>query len=343
MKIGYVYDPVYLRHDTGNHVESIKRLETIMSHLEKTGLTQRLTLIKPRPATVDEIAAVHRPQYIAEIRETARAGGGWLDPDTVMSAGSYEAAIYAAGGVITAAEAVVKGEVNSAFALVRPPGHHATAEQAMGFCLFNNVAIAARYALNQLGVKRIAIIDFDVHHGNGTQEAFYHEPRAIYLSTHQYPYYPGTGSVAEIGKGMAKGNIVNMPMPSGCGDKEYEQVFEQIVAPVVRRFAPQLILVSAGYDPHWADQLAIMQMSVSGFARMAEIIRGLAEESCGGKMVFTLEGGYNLAAQAASVASTFMVLLGEKDIADPIGPSRRGITPPDIAPLIEEVKTLHGL
>lgn len=343
MKAGLVYDPIYLQHDTGLHVENARRLEAIVSHLEQTGLKQQLTAIKPRPATIAELSLVHREEHISHIREVAQQGGGWLDTDTVMSASSYEAALYAAGGVIKATEAVMDGEVDSAFALVRPPGHHATPRRAMGFCLFNNVAVAARYALARYGLEHILIIDFDVHHGNGTQEAFYDDPQVLYISTHQHPLYPGTGSISETGDGAARGTTVNIPLPSGCGDDEYEQVFTRIIVPAAERFNPQLIMVSAGYDLHWADELALMQVSISGFARMIEIIRGLADELCDGRLVLSLEGGYHLEALAASVKTTFDVLLGKAGVDDPLGqPSPRSAAP-GIAPLIRTIKKMHTL
>ena len=342
MSAGYVYNPIYLKHDTGQHVEVAARLEAITSYLEKTGLNSQLTLIEPRPATIDEIALVHTREYIKEIEEKATSGGGWLDPDTVMSAGSYEAALYAAGGLIRAVEAVMAGEVSSAFALVRPPGHHATSRQAMGFCLFNNIAIAARYALAEYNLERILIIDFDVHHGNGTQEAFYDNPRVMYISTHQYPHYPGTGSIEETGSGAAKGTNINIPLPAGCGDAEYLKVFEQIIVPAGRRFNPQLILVSAGYDTHRADPLAMMEVTTGGFAKMTGTIKGLADELCGGRLALTLEGGYDLNTLAVSVKATFDALLGNS-IEDPLGgpPRRSGAV--DIDRLIGMVKELHKL
>jgi len=342
MATGYVYHPIYLQHDTGQHVEVAARLEAIISYLEKTGLTSQLTLIEPCPATVEEIALVHQQGYIKEIEETAAKGGGWLDPDTVMSPESYKAALYAVGGVIRAVEAVMAGEVANAFALVRPPGHHATAGQAMGFCLFNNIAIAARYALEEYKLERILIIDFDVHHGNGTQGSFYDNPRVMYISTHEYPFYPGTGDINETGSGEGRGANLNIPLPAGCGDSEYLEVFEQIIAPAARRFNPQLILVSTGYDGHWADPLAMMNLSVGGFAKMAGIIKGLAEELCGGRLALTLEGGYNLEALAGSVKATFDVLLGNASDDISGAPPRRS-EPPDIESLIGEIKKIHGL
>jgi len=343
VKVGYVYDPVYLKHDTGQHPENASRLEAIISHLEQTQLIRQLTLIKPRAASIEELSLVHSEQHIAHVQEVGQGGGGWLDADTVMSPGSYQAALYAAGGVIGATEEVMNGEIASAFALVRPPGHHATSQRAMGFCLFNNIAIAAKYALAKYKLDRIAIIDFDVHHGNGTQESFYDSPQVLYISTHESPFYPGTGSVDETGKGEARGTTVNIPLPAGCSDTEYLLVFEQIIVPVVRRFSPQLILVSAGYDTHWADGLAMMQVSVTGFAQMARIIKGLADELCGGRLVFTLEGGYNLTALAASVKATFDVLLGNASIEDPLGKSPRRLATPGIASLISKIMEIHNL
>ncbi|MFC1860425.1 histone deacetylase [Chloroflexota bacterium] len=343
MKAGLVYDPIYLKHDTGQHPENARRLEAIISHLEQTGLKQQLTAIRPRAASVEELSLVHDERYISYIREVARKGSGWPDPDTVMSTGSYEAALYAAGGVIRATEAVMSGETSSAFALVRPPGHHAIHQQAMGFCLFNNVAIATKWALANYKLERILIIDFDVHHGNGTQSTFYDNPQVLYISTHEYPFYPGTGSIEETGSEGAEGTTINIPLPAGYGDTEYAEVFEQIIVPASMRFKPQLILVSAGYDAHWADGLAMLQVSISGFAQMAGIIKGLGDELCGSRLVFSLEGGYNLTALAASVKATFDKLLGNTDVEDPLGQSPHRLETPDTNPLIKKIKEIHNL
>jgi acetoin utilization deacetylase AcuC-like enzyme len=343
MKAGFVYDPIYLKHDTGQHVENAARLQAIVSYLEQTGLTRELEPIKPRAASVEELSTVHDTQYISHVLDVAQRGGGWLDPDTVMSADSYEAAVYAAGGAIAATEAVMGGEVASAFALVRPPGHHATARRAMGFCLFNNLAVATECALARYNLERIAIIDFDVHHGNGTQENFYDNPQVLYISTHESPFYPGTGDIEETGSGAAKGTKVNIPLPAGCGDNEYLSVFEQIVVPVTKRFKPQLILVSAGYDPHWADVLALMQVTTTGFTQMVRIIKGLADEFCRGRIVICLEGGYHLQALAYSVKATFDVLLGSNSIEDPLGQSPRRFQAPSIAPRTKRIKEIHAL
>ena len=343
MEVGYVYDPIYLKHDTGPHVETAERLEATISHLEQTGLKQQLTPIKPRAASIEELSLVHDKRYIAHIQSVAQEGGGWLEPDTVMSSRSYEAALYAAGGAITATEAVMNGEVGSAFALVRPPGHHATAHQAMGFCLFNNIAIAAKHALAKYKLERVGIIDFDVHHGNGTQGTFYDNPQVLYISTHQYPLFPGTGTIEETGSGAARGTTINIPLPTGCGNVEYLQSFEQIIVPTIKRFKPQLILVSAGYDAHWADGIAYMQVSITGFAQMIRILKELADELCSGRLALSLEGGYNLSALAATIKATFDVLLGNTEIEDPLGQSPYQFGAPDITLLIRSIKEIHNL
>lgn len=343
MRVGLVYDPVYLEHDTGNHVESAQRLIATISHLEENQKKDKLILVPPREATITEISAVHAPEYISHIQRQAERGGGWLDSDTVMSPGSYEAATYAAGGVLTAVDAVMNRQVNSAFALVRPPGHHATCWQAMGFCLFNNIAIAAKYALANFDIKRILIIDFDVHHGNGTQDTFYADPNVLYFSVHQYPFYPGTGSINETGARGGEGFTVNVPLLAGWGDDEYQIVFEDILAPIAKRFEPQLVLVSAGYDAHWADSLALMQVSVSGFARLVEIIKTLADMLCQKRVVFALEGGYNLEALPLSIAATLDILHGHREIVDPMGKREAKSKPAHFDNFIRMVKEVHNI
>jgi acetoin utilization deacetylase AcuC-like enzyme len=343
MKVGFVYHPVYLEHDTGQHPENANRLKAIMRYLERTGPWQQLEAITATVAAVPAIALVHDREYIAQIQELAEKGGGKLDADTVVSAGSYKAARYAAGGAINAVEAVMEGQMNGVFALVRPPGHHALARRGMGFCLFNNIAIAARYALQKYGLERIAIIDFDVHHGNGTQDAFYDDPKVLYVSTHQSGHFPGTGKVDETGGGAAVGTNINIPLPAGCDDCEYEMVFREIVVPAVRRYKPQLIMVSAGYDAHWADGLATMQVSIGGFAKIAGIIKDLADEVCDGRTVLCLEGGYNLTVLSAAVRATFEALLGIKDIEDKLGQLPLEVEIPDITALVRQIKEIHNL
>ena len=343
MKAGLVYGPIYLEHDTGDHVENSQRLVATMSYLKETGIKEKLTCLPPRLALLEEIEMIHTTEYISYVKSKAEKGGGWLDPDTVMSPKSYEAALYAAGGLMVAVEAVMKGEVDSAFALVRPPGHHAIHDRAMGFCIFNNVAIAAKFALSEFNLSRILIADFDVHHGNGTQDAFYADPRVLYFSTHQYPFYPGTGWMDEAGIGEGEGATVNFPMAAGWGDEEYLRAFNEVLVPVAWRFQPQLILVSAGFDAHWADQLAMMRVSVKGFAQMVMILKKLAAELCQGRLVFTLEGGYKLQVVASSIKAVFDVLQGNSEIDDPLGKASMARKPEGFDEHIEAVKRIHHI
>lgn len=314
MPVGYVYSPEYLRHDTGSHPEKADRLRAIMGALTETKIEKKLTEIEPRPASLDEVEAIHEPAYVEHVLEFAERGGGHLDMDTVVSPDSYRVAMLAAGGTLSAVEAVLDEKVDSAFALVRPPGHHAEPARGMGFCLFNNVAIAARYAQRQ-GLERILIVDWDLHHGNGTQKAFYDDPSVLYFSTHQFPYYPGTGSIAEVGVGDGEGYTVNVPLRPGVGDSGYEQIFDEILLPVAEQFRPDLVIVSAGQDGHAADPLGGMSLTTRGFEAMTRKVSGIT-----GQTVIALEGGYNLRALAASVLAIFTGLedLGMR-VEDPYG------------------------
>lgn len=343
MKIGLVSDPIYSEHDTGQHVENARRVEETAALLEQSGLKQQLTGIHPEPASVEDLSLVHSTDYISQIERKAQAGGGWLDADTVMSPASYEAAICAAGGLIKATHAVMKGEIDSAFALVRPPGHHARQRNAMGFCLFNNVAVAAERMIKDYHLDRVLIVDFDVHHGNGTQETFYYDPRVLYFSTHQHPLYPGTGRIEDVGAGEGEGANINVPLPAGCGDEEHLQVFQEVLVPIANRFQPQLILVSAGYDCHWADPIAMMQVTVAGFAHMARMLKELAQVLCQGRLVFTLEGGYNIQALAYSIKATLEALSGKPEVDDPLGKPgyQRGMS--GVEEIIEQVRRVHHL
>ncbi len=340
---GYVYDPIFLEHDTGQNPENARRLEAVISDLDRKGIRQRLKAIPARPATLDELKTVHQAEYVARIEAYCRQGGGWWDDDTLMSAGSYKAALYAAGGSIAAIQAVMNEDVSSAFALVRPPGHHATENNAMGFCLFNNIAIAANYALKNRKLERVLIMDFDVHHGNGTQEAFIRNPYVLYISVHQYPFFPGTGYLTGLGWGNETGTAINIPLCAGCGDNEYKLVFDEIVIPSVRRFKPEIILVSAGYDAHWADGMSNMLLTLDGYYYIIRVIKQLADELCGGKTVYYLEGGYNLKVLASAVSASFNIWLGENYLDDPLGMPPDNIKPHGVNELIEEVKKRHGL
>jgi acetoin utilization deacetylase AcuC-like enzyme len=343
MATGYVYDPIYLEHDLRGHPENQRRLKTILQVLEGHNMLERLTPIRAVPISHERLNRVHEPAYVDHVQRVAQKGGGHLDMDTYVCSASYDAALMAAGGLVEATRVVLDGELDNAFALVRPPGHHALRDRGMGFCLFNNVAIAARYALAECGLERVLIMDFDVHHGNGTQDEFEADPAVMYISTHQYPYYPGTGHWNETGYGEGEGSIINVPLEGGVGNEGFARIFQEIVAPAAWRFQPQLILVSAGYDAHWDDPLAYMQLSVGGYAAIARALNDLARELCAGRIVFTLEGGYHLDALAYSILNTFAVLLDEADwqLVDPMGPSPRRERPVD--DVIARVNRVHGL
>ena len=310
-KTGIVRDERYINHRPGaGHPESHHRLEVIYAMLEKPDMKGLFREVPVRQAEINELTLVHLPEYVRMVASTAGKNFSQLDPDTTTSSGSYEAALLAAGGLCQAISMVVSGELDNAFALVRPPGHHAEADRGMGFCLFNNVAVGARYAQEALNLKRILIIDWDLHHGNGTQHSFEEDPSILYFSTHQYPYYPGTGANNEVGRGKGEGFTVNIPLSMGYGDGEYTAIFEKILKPVALEFNPDLILVSAGFDIHENDPLGGMRVTSKGFAALTASIMDIARTCCGGKMVLTLEGGYDLTGLRDSVKAVLRELAG---------------------------------
>ena len=330
---GIVRDDIFLEHDPGPwHVESPKRLQAIYDLLDSDPIPG-LEVLSPRPASQEEITLVHRPEHFELIARTAGHDQGWLDADTQTSARSYEAALAAAGGLIDLVERILNGELNNGFALVRPPGHHAEANRAMGFCLFNNVAVAAAWALNQKGLSRVMIVDWDLHHGNGTQHSFYFDPRVLYVSTHQYPFYPGTGNLNEVGDDDGRGFTVNVPLNHGHGDEDYVAIFQKVVQPLARSYKPELMLVSAGFDIFHGDPLGGMGVSPDGFASMALLLKEAAEEVCQGRLAFTLEGGYHVEGQALSI-SRVLEALAE---AGPTGWELAASNPPEPA-VIDRVR-----
>ncbi|MEX2159026.1 MAG: histone deacetylase [Dehalococcoidia bacterium] len=339
---GFVWNANHVEHDVEGHPECPERLESVLALLRDCGLLERLHRIEPRDATDEELWWVHTPAYVRRVDDVCAQGGGWFDPDTYALPRSCEAARRACGSSLDATEAVLSGRTRSAFAAVRPPGHHARPAQAMGFCLYNNIAVAAQYARERHGLERVAIIDIDVHHGNGTQDAFYGDPGVLYVSTHQYPFYPGTGPAEETGAGTGAGANVNIPLQAGCGDREYALAFEQVVEPVVARYRPQIVLVSCGFDAHYADPLAGMALSVDGYGDMAERILALAEELCDGKLVYFLEGGYDFTAVSWGVRRVLETLLSEPQTPDPLGPLGEGPSP-HVEPVLRELRELHGL
>lgn len=341
MTTGYVYDEIFTKHNMLTHPENANRLSAIMDYLAGHDILPQLTLVPSRSATQDELMRCHHYRYIQLVEETSRNGGGMLDADTYSNAFSYDAARHAAGGLVDLTAAVVKGELDNGFALVRPPGHHAVPIRAMGFCLFGTVAIAARAARKDMGLERVAIVDFDVHHGNGTQDILNEDPSILFVSSHQYPYYPGTGAINEIGVGPAEGTIVNLPLSVMTGNEGFKRLYGDFVFPVIRRFQPELLLVSAGFDAHWDDPLANIGLSLEGYAWLCQSLIDLAAELCQGRIVFTLEGGYNLDVLAPGVGNVFHALLGDSDVDDPVGQ-----TPweePDVSPLLAALKEIHHI
>ncbi len=310
-KTGFVYHQDYLQHDMGfGHPESPDRLRAIMARLEASGLLARVTRIDPIEASDEAITRVHTSAYLTQLKALApREGRASLDPDTSMSPGSLRAAYVAAGGAMAAADAIMAGRVDNAFCALRPPGHHAERDRAMGFCLFNNVAVAARHLQRRHGIGRVLIVDWDVHHGNGTQQTFYSDPSVLFFSTHQYPHYPGTGRATEQGEGKGEGLTVNVPMSSGEGDEEYREVFETILVPAADSFKPEFVMISAGFDAHRDDPLAGMALTEEGYGVLSRIVLDIAHRHCRGRVLSCLEGGYNLNALSASVERHVLALV----------------------------------
>lgn len=338
--VGFVTDQRFLEHEYPGHAERPERLAAVIESLETSGLLARMQRLTPRKATDEELLRVHEPGLIAAVRATAAGGGGWLDADTYVNATSDKIAILAAGAVVTALDAVLSGDVGSAFAAVRPPGHHATPSVPMGFCLFNNAAVATAAALSR-GVERVAIVDWDVHHGNGTQDIFIDDPRVLYASSHVSPFYPGTGHFSETGAGEAQGTNVNIPLPANCGDRAFAEAYERVVVPALRRFRPEIILVSSGWDAHVRDPLAPMALSTAGYGHIAGLVLDEAEALCDGRVVVVLEGGYDTHALGHCAANLCRLMLGDAVRADPEDPPQGA--EPDVGGLLADVREAVGL
>ncbi len=307
MKTCFIYDDIYLKHHWEGHPEHKGRLEYIIRYVKDSEISCKISLEKPRRATIEEISQIHAVSYIQEIKDFCDAGGGYLDPDTYATEDSYEVSLFASGGVLKGIELIKKAGYEAVFCAVRPPGHHAEYSKAMGFCIFNNIAIGARYAQKE-GYNKVFIIDFDAHHGNGTQRAFYEDDTVFFFSTHQFPFYPGTGSSEEIGSGKGKGFTLNIPMSAYSGDQEYKEVYTDILPKKVQEFKPDIILVSAGYDLHKDDPLAQLQVTDKG---IETIIGSILETAKTLKVpvLFSLEGGYNVDALGRNVVSTLRMCL----------------------------------
>ena len=290
-----IYDDIYLKHDTGpDHPENSARIINTIEHLRSANCWQKLDIKKPRVATEAEVSAIHSTSQIEQIAEIARSGGGYLDPDTYVSSDSYEAALNAAGAPLTAIDLIMDKKVYNAFCLVRPPGHHATPEKGMGFCLFNNVAIAAKYIQSRYSLDRIVIIDWDVHHGNGTQDAFYDDPSVMYFSMHRYPFYPGTGAEEETGKDSGSGFTINIPLSYNTEPQEYLKFFEDILEKRIKPFNPQFILISSGFDAYRLDPISGLSLEASDYNKLTKLTQNIAKDCCDGRIVSCLEGGYHL-------------------------------------------------
>ena len=310
MKTAYVHDPVFETHDTGRgHPERSQRLVAAQELISRQDWYGDLQQVAAAPVAKQWIEAVHRPGYAERIAAACASGDPWIDsPDVAVSAESSDVALKATGSLLAITDAVMSGAADNGFALVRPPGHHAERDTALGFCLYNSVAIAARYLQQHHGVERVLILDWDVHHGNGTQHTFDADPSVMFISLHQYPHYPGTGARSETGIGAGEGTTLNCPMSAGSGDEQYREAFESQVLPAIRSFKPDFILVSAGFDAHHADPLGSINLTTGCYGWMTRSVMAMADECCGGRLVTVLEGGYDLQALAESVTEHVRVL-----------------------------------
>lgn len=305
-----VYDDLFLKHFTGyDHPESANRLKLVMQGLEQAGLRKDLVPIKAVPVADKWITKVHTPQFWAFLNKQAEDVPTYLDPDTLLSEHSLPAAKLAAGGLLAAADEIMRGKVKNAFAAVRPPGHHATPDRAMGFCFINQVAVAARYVQEQHGIKRVLIVDWDVHHGNGTQDIFEADPSVFFFSTHQYPHYPGTGAADEVGVGLGKGTVLNVPLAHGAGDTEVIAAFREQLYPAMEKFKPEFIFISAGFDAHENDPLAGLNFTATGYAELTRIVMDIADKYAKGRVISMLEGGYGETALTKAVAAHVRTLM----------------------------------
>ena len=310
MKTGFIHDDRFLEHDTGpGHPECSARLSSTISYLQTQPWYDGLIQIKSCDARIEDIMTIHDAAYIKHAEEVCRAGNGFLDSmDVSVCTESYDIALLAAGSAMQLADKIINRDIDNGFALLRPPGHHAEQTMALGFCVFNNIAILARYLQNTYQLNKIAIIDWDVHHGNGTQHLFEEDPSVLYISTHQYPFYPGTGSYAETGRGKGAGATLNCPVPAGTNDEDYRLIFKQTILPKLNDFKPEMVLISAGFDAHAADPLANINLNTNSYQWMTEQIMDIAHQFCEDRIISLLEGGYNLDALPKCIATHLTTL-----------------------------------
>ena len=310
-KTAYIYDDIYLEHDTGgNHPECPERLIAINKHLKESSFYNDLIMLKPSPAGLPSVELIHSPSYIRQVQQSIQRGAPYLDSgDTVVGPRSFDAALMAVGGCLRACDALMTGEADNAFCAVRPPGHHAEREYAGGFCIFNNIAIAVRYLQNIYGLGRVAVVDWDVHHGNGTQHAFEKDDSVYYIRLHQYPHYPGSGAPQERGRDRGTGFTMNIPMASGSADKDYFDAFTNDIIPALENYEPECICISAGFDAHRADPLSGIRLSTDAYQVFTEKLMDLARRFCKKRIIIALEGGYHLEALANSVTRVVKTLV----------------------------------
>ena len=338
MPTGIVQTEMSRLHTYPGHPEHAGRLDAVLTLLDQQSWARSLVRLASGPVDDEDSLRAHSPYHLENLRETAYGSGlRWIDADTYTNEYSWEAARNAAGAVVALTRGVLAGEIGNGFALVRPPGHHATPDRAMGFCLLNNIAVAATWALTQAAIERVMILDFDVHHGNGTQDVFWNSDSVLVVSLHQSPLYPFTGAVAETGGPQAEGFNCNLPLPSGVGDQGYLKLLDDVVSPLAERFGPDLILVSAGYDGHWQDPLSNMHLSVAGYIAMVRRIVEMASHLCQGRLVFTLEGGYQLDVLANAVVNSIAVLAETDGVGDPFGTA-----PGRERPIADLISQLHS-
>ncbi|MBN2532078.1 MAG: histone deacetylase [Spirochaetales bacterium] len=348
MKTGLLYDEIFLKHNLPGHPEHAGRLKAIVSYLEDhPGKSEQGSLfaepekVTARPATETELLTCHDKELISQLRESGKNGLSYIDPDTYMNEFSYEAAIRAAGGMIDLAGKVADNELTNGIVLARPPGHHATVNRAMGFCLFNTIALGVRSCILHHGIEKAAIVDIDVHHGNGTQWIFYSDPSVLYISTHQYPHYPGSGKMNETGEGEGRGTTINIPFPAYTGDKGYQKALEEVIVPSLKRFRPGFLFVSVGFDAHGEDPLSAIQLSLTGYNVLCRALINTAEELCRGRIIFCLEGGYNLNVLGPGIGNIVQGLLGNKVYDDPFPAYEE--RPGKVDELIRRIRDIHGL
>ncbi len=339
-----VYAPA-LAHTKRNHPENSGRIGNLLPVLEQFGVLNDVVQIAPERASLKQLRRVHSPAVIERIQQVSRLGGGLLDHgDTYATVDSFELARLAVGGCCGMVNDIMEGRATNGIALVRPPGHHAEVNRVSGFCLFNNVAVTVRHAQEVYGVKRVMILDYDVHHGNGTQDVFYDDDSVLFISTHLYMpryFYPGSGSLQETGIGRGMGYTLNVPLLPDFGDEGYCQIFSELIEPKVAEFQPELILISAGFDAHWRDPLAMAGLTLTGYARISRALVEMANKWCNGRILFVLEGGYELEALTYGILNVMYALLGRDEIYDPIGPSSQ--PEQDLTQLLQDLKRRHLL